>query len=294
MSTNHERFTVGDIECVALCDGTLPYPPNWFFSNAATEDVETELRARQLPTDHVLSSYTCLLVRTGKECVLVDTGAGGLVPGTGQLPQKLQELGVSPQQVTAVLLTHGHPDHIGGVLDKAGKPAFPSARYVMSRTEYNFWMGAPSLDRLALEQFIKDMMLNGTRRSLPPLKAQLELVDVEAEIVPGVRALAAPGHTPGHIAVLLSSGKEQLLHVADAVLHPVHLAHPEWRAAFDLDPEIAGATRQKLLDWVAADRVPVHAYHFPFPGHGAISKRGLAWDWEPQAEKLARQADNVA
>lgn len=291
---NHYEFEVGDIKCAALCDGTLPYPPNWFFSNAAPQDVESELRARQLPTDHVLSPYTCLLLRAGKECVLVDTGTGGLAPGTGELPNKLQELGVSPQQVTTVLLTHGHPDHIGGVLDKTGKPAFSNARYVMSRTEHDFWTQSPSLDRLALEQFIKDMMLGCTQASLPPLKPQLELIEGEKDIVPGIRALAAPGHTPGHLALLLSSGKEQLLIAADAVLHPLHLAHPDWRAAFDLDPETASNSRQKLLDWAAADKVPVHAYHFPFPGHGAILKRGLAWEWEPRAETSSRRADNVA
>jgi glyoxylase-like metal-dependent hydrolase (beta-lactamase superfamily II) len=291
---NHYEFKVGEIECAALCDGTLPYPPNWFFSNVAQQDVENELRTRQLPTDHVLSSYTCLLLRTGKECVLVDTGAGSLAPGTGELLSKLQELGVSPQHVTTVLLTHAHPDHIGGVLDQAGKPAFPNARYLMSQTEHDFWTQAPSLERLPLDQFIKDMMLNGVQRNLPPLKAQLELIDAETEIAPGIRAMAAPGHTPGHIALLLSSCKEQLLHVSDAVLHPVHLAHPEWRAVFDLDPEVASNTRQKLLDWASTDRVPVHAYHFPFPGHRGISKRGQAWQWEPRAEISARRADNVA
>lgn len=291
---NHYQFRVGEIECAALCDGTLPYPSNWFFSNAAPQEVENELRARQLPTDHVLAAYTCLLVRTGKECVLVDTGAGGLAPGTGELPQKLQELGVSPQQVTTVLLTHAHPDHIGGVLDKAGQPAFRNARYVMSIREHEFWTQSPSLDRVGLEQFIKDMMLSAAQRNLPPLKPQLELFDDEKEIVTGIRALATPGHTPGHVALLLSSGKEQLLITADAVLHPLHLAHPEWRAVFDLDPQTAANTRQKLLDWAAADHVPVQAYHFPFPGHGAILKRAQGWEWEAKAEVSARKADNVA
>lgn len=292
--SDHYRFPVGNIECWALCDGALPYPPNWFFSNAAPPDVESELRARQLPTDHVLSPYTCLLVRSAAECVLVDTGAGGLAPGTGQLPQKLQELGVSPQQVTTVVLTHGHPDHIGGVLDVAGKPAFPNARYVMSCVEHEFWAQGPSLDRLALEPFIKDLMLSSAQRNLPPLEKQLELLAGEAEIAPGIRLLAAPGHTPGHMAVLISSGKEQMLHISDAVLHPVHLAHPDWRAVFDLDPEAAGNTRQKLLDWAAADRIPVLAYHFPYPGHGAILKRGPAWEWEARGEDSARTAESVA
>lgn len=291
---NHYQFTVGEIECVALCDGTLPYPPSWFFSNAAPEDVAHELRARQLPTEHVLSSYTCLLVRAGNECMLVDTGAGGLVPGTGQLSQKLQEVGVGPQQVTAVVLTHGHPDHIGAVLNAAGKPAFPNARYLMSQQEHDFWTQAPSLDRLALEPFIKELMLSSAQRNLPPLRAQLELLEGETEIAPGIRVLAAPGHTPGHIALLLSSGKEHLLHVADAVLHPVHLAHPDWRAVFDLDPTAAANTRQKMLDWAAADRIPVHAYHFPFPGHGNILKRGQGWEWEARAEASGRGAESVA
>lgn len=290
---NHPQFKVGELECVALCDGTLPYPPNWFFSNAAANEVESELRARQLPTDHVLSPYNCLLVRSGKECMLVDTGIGGMVPGTGQVPQKLQEMGISPQQITTVVLTHGHPDHIGGVLDQAGKPAFPKARYLMSQTEYEFWSNAGCLDRVALEPFMKEMMLSCAQRNLPPIKAQLELVAGEAEIAPGIRMLSAPGHTPGHIALLLTSGKEQLLHISDAVLHPVHLAHPDWRAVFDLDPGRASSTRQQLLDRAAADKLPVHAYHFPAPGRGMIVKRGHGWEWEP-ADISARRADSVA
>lgn len=292
--SNHHQFHVGELECTALCDGTLPYPPKWFFSNAPADELENELRARQLPADHVLSPYTCLLVRSGKECLLIDTGTGGMAPGTGQLQQRLQEAGVGAQQVTTVLLTHGHPDHIGGVLEPSGRPAFPDARYVMSKAEHDFWTSSPSLDGLAMEPFIKEMMLQGVQRSLPPLKPWLELIAGEYEIAPGVRLLSAPGHTPGHIAVLLSSRSEQLLHLADSVLHPLHLAHPEWRAVFDMDSEAAGKTRQRLLDRAAADRIPVHAYHFPFPGHGVISKREQGWAWEPQGAVSARRAGNVA
>lgn len=126
---------------------------------------------------------------------------------------------------------------------------------------------------------MKQLLVGCVRKNLPPLKTNLELLDGEREIAPGVQAIPAPGPTPGHLALLISSADEQLLHMSDAVLNPLHMENPSWRNVFDLNPADAVSTRQRLLDRAAADRVNVLAYHFPFPGMGRIEIKGHAWKW---------------
>ncbi len=144
MASSRESFNVGDIQCVAISDGTFAYPTNWIFSNVPPEELEGSLREHDLPSNQVVTPYTCLLVKTGKHKVLIDTGADGLAPTTGDLLKQLQAEGTTPEEITTVVLTHAHPDHIGGALDANRKPAFPNARYVMSRTEWNFWTSIPT------------------------------------------------------------------------------------------------------------------------------------------------------
>jgi glyoxylase-like metal-dependent hydrolase (beta-lactamase superfamily II) len=190
--------------------------------------------------------YTCLLLKTGHHKVLIDTGADGLAPTTGNLLKNLQAAGTSPNEITDVVLTHGHPDHIGGVLEPSGQPAFPNARYLMSTTEWNFWNDSSALHDAVMDHHMKQMLVGCAQKHLPPLKGQIELFDGEKEIVPGIQAIPAPGHTPGHSALLVSSSEAQLLHLSDAVLHPLHLENPGWRNVFDLDPERTANTRREL------------------------------------------------
>jgi glyoxylase-like metal-dependent hydrolase (beta-lactamase superfamily II) len=279
MTLNSARFNVGEVQCVAVSDGTFSYPLGWLFSNVPQEEVESSLRQRKLPATHVESPYTCLLVTTGKHKVLIDTGAGGLAPTTGELLKSLEALGVSPKEITHVVLTHAHPDHIGGTLDASGQPAFPNARYVISRTEWEFWNDPAVLHDSAMDGHMKQMLVGCAQKNLPPLKGRIDLLDGEKEIVPGVQAIPAPGHTPGHIALLISSSNSQLLHLSDAVLNPLHMEYPAWRSFFDLDPTGASTTRQQLLDRAAADKVNILAYHFPFPGLGRVESKGHAWKW---------------
>lgn len=283
MAATQIAFNIGQIQCVPINDGTFSYPTAWMFSNVSQQQLEEGLRREHLPVDQVISPYTCLLVKTGKEVLLVDTGADGLAPTTGNLMSNLLTQGVKPEQITTVVLTHAHPDHIGGVVDADGKPAFSNARYVMAKTEWDFWTSNPDLHGLSLDEHVKHMLINCAQKNLPPLKARLELVDVEKEIAPGVNVVPAPGHTPGHIALVISSQHTQLVHLSDSVLHPLHMKYPAWRNIFDLDEARAANTRQTLLDRAAAENAHVLAYHFPFPATGTVTKSGAGWGWKPSA-----------
>ncbi len=279
LQTPHS-FRIGKICCSPVVDGTFTYPANWFFRNIT--DAGEELRSRNLPSDEVTTPYSCLLVETGRKRVLIDTGAGPLAPTTGQVLSRLQKLGLSAEDIDVVILTHGHPDHIGGAVGADGKPAFTNARYVMTANEWNFWTSDQiDLSSASLPDDIKHLLVSFTRRALPPIRQQLELVERPCEIVTGVHCIPAPGHTPGHLAVLITSGRDQLLHAADAVLHPLHAEHPEWQSLFDLVPDDAATTRRKLLDRAATEDMLLMAYHFISLTPGKVRPKGDGWKWEP-------------
>jgi glyoxylase-like metal-dependent hydrolase (beta-lactamase superfamily II) len=289
MSTEIYHFKVGAFECTAVSDGTLTYAPPIFpppttllFANAPKERLDEILRQHNLQAERWaewISPYICLVVNTGEHRVLVDTGAGGLAPSTGRLLENLRASGTAPESIDTVILTHGHPDHIGGNIDAEGKPAFPNARYVMWKAEWDFWTSGEAEQKLHEE--IREVLVTSARKNLPPIQDRLELVDREGEIMPGISAVAAPGHTPGHMAVAISSGGEELLCVADAILHPVHVEQPQWFAAVDFAPEQVVTTRRSLLSRAAAENALVLAFHFPFPGMGHVVAKGEGWEWQP-------------
>ncbi len=284
MNSTSKRFSVGEIECVALSDGMFSYPAAWMFSNVEQNQLENGLRERGLPVGNVESPYTCLLIRSGGHRILIDTGADGLAPTTGNLLKNLEAEGISATDITEVVLTHGHPDHIGGVLNAAGQPAFANARYIMSATEWNFWNDPSVLHDSAMDAHMKQLLIGCARNKLPPIKAQIELIEGERDIIPGVRAIPATGHTPGHIALLISSCNAQLLHIVDAALHPLNLEYPAWRNVFDLNPQQAAETRARLFDRAVTERMTALAYHFPFPGLGSVRRQGSAFRWDASGQ----------
>jgi glyoxylase-like metal-dependent hydrolase (beta-lactamase superfamily II) len=270
------------MRCTVLSDGYYSYPSSWFFPNADPRELSEALACRHLPQDDVLSPYTCLLVETGRNVVLVDTGAGDYSATSGAVLSKLRDAGVRPTDVDTVILTHAHPDHIGGALDLCGRPTFSEARYVLSEIEWEFWTGARAdLRALRVPEEAKTQIHSMARRCLGPLRHRVETIDRETEIVPGVYAIPAPGHTPGHLAVVIESDGDGLMNLGDAAVHPLHLAQPAWENGFDLAADCAVATRRRLLERAIAENMHVMAFHFPFPSVGQVAFCNGGWEWSP-------------
>ena len=280
------RFTVGDYRLTAISDGTLTFPASFYGVNAGDDEVSQVLARHHLPAETVTNQSICLLIDTGQNLVLIDTGFGpfavpGAPPTAGKLLATLETLGVDPRDVDTVILTHGHPDHVGANVDAEGRATFPNARYVMQRLDWDYWTERARSENPADQE---DFSVQVARVNLLPIADRTEWIEGGVEIVAGIRAVEAFGHTPGHMALAITSGGEQLLHIADAAGHfLIALEHPEWYGGYDLDPDRAMAVRLLLLDRAAADGVRVFGYHFPFPGLGFVVEEAREdnWRWTP-------------
>ena len=276
MSTGSYRFRLGDFECVSLSDGSLDYPLRNFFANVPIEQIEEALRQRNLPIDYITTPYTYLYVNTGEHRVLVDMGAGHLAPSTGRLVQNMRAAGIEPVDIDTVMVTHAHPDHIGGTLDDEGSPVYVNARYFIWKGEWDFWFS-----ELA-EAKTPERFVTCARTNLEPLRDRVTLLDRESEILPGIGVIPAPGHTPGHMVVSVSSGDQRLLYIGDTVLYPLHLEHPDWLPIYDIVPEKAAVSKRRIFDLAAEERAWVMGQHFPpFPSLGHVVKKGEGWQWQP-------------
>ena len=285
------RFAVGTIAAMVVADGDAPFPvPSWplWSQNAAREDLAAQLRAHFLPTDTVDMHFNALFVDTGTARVLIDAGVGpALGPRFGQVAAHLRRGGVDPATVSHVILSHGHSDHIHGLLDGRGDPTFPNARHVWVDDEWHYWNSARAerdLAALPLPEELRAGHVQAARHILPALAGRTDRVPAASEVAPGVTLLPAPGHTPAMTAVLIASGESRLLYLADVAHIPAtSLPHPEWSPSLDHQPGEAMATRRRLLGQAADERMLVMAYHFPFPALGHVRRAGAAFAWEPVA-----------
>ncbi|MBV9955812.1 MAG: MBL fold metallo-hydrolase [Pseudolabrys sp.] len=280
------RFRLGDYQLTALYDGIwrLPIEDN-FIRNAGKADVNAALAAGFLPPDVLPVSFTALLVNTGRKLVLIDTGtAGQITDSAGTLTANLATAGIKPAQIDTILISHFHPDHINGLKTKDGGKVFANAEIMVPQVEWDFWMDESRIE--TAEGVVKKYFLNA-RRIFRDLAREVHRFQPGREIAPGISAIAAPGHTPGHVAFTVSSGNQTMLVIGDAARNPeLFVRHPAWQPSFDMDGPLAVATRQSLLQKAAADKLLVHGYHFPFPATGHIAARAEGYElvpvlWQP-------------
>ena len=289
MKSETFRFQLGSFSYIAIKDDAPRYPIGMFLTNLAKERYEPGLLQCGEDPQQIELPYTCLLIDTGRDRVLVDTGLGvdSSKPNQGKLLPLLRAEGIEPHEIGTVVLSHGHPDHVGGNLNEAGQPAFPNARYVMFRKEWDYWMSNPSLAELPVDESFKKGMLASAQKNLPGIQAQLDLVDPHTEIVPGIMAIAAFGHSPGQMGLEISSTDQRLLFVADAVVLPLHLEYPETIGVTDHLPSEMVATRIRLLEKAAKEKSLVSTSHLAFPGLGHVVPKGESWEWQPIRAKSA-------
>ena len=280
---NHFRFKLGDFEITTIADGAVPVPTvaKVFGENQKEEDVTKLMAANNLPGDKMEIGFTPVIINTGKEVVLFDTGNGaGRRPKAGNLLSALKDAGFSADQIDVVVLTHFHGDHIGGLMEN-GKPAYPNARYVTGETEYSFWSDKGLLDG----PMAKRAQL--VHKNVVSLADKMTFVKPEGEATSGIRAIKAFGHTPGHMAWHIESGGKRFMLFADACNHYVaSMQRPDWHVKFDMDKEAAGATRKAILDMAATDKIPVAGYHMPFPAVGFIERKDAGYRWAPVTYQL--------
>ena len=253
MDNNLYRFNVGSFDCIAIRDGDE-------------------------------GDRNALLVDTGSQRVLIETGNGDALPPPGRILERLRMAGVSPDEVDLVILTHADIDHIGGTTDARGVPVYPRARVVLSRVEWEYWSGRPARMRPSsfLDEETRLKVVQVPLARLEQLRDVLDLVDSGAEIAPGIRALAAAGHTPGHVVIAVESEGERLLFLGDVTYDPIiNEELVEVHGVFDVDPPRGAATRERLLEQAAADRTLLMGYHFPFPGPGHLVRDGSDRQWQP-------------
>ena len=274
------RFKIGDIEVTAVNDGFARRPLDGFVRNAELDDVKKAMAERFLPTDALPIPFTTLVLRTGGKTVLIDTGNGDSgAPTSGSWMANFKAAGFDPAAIDTVVISHFHGDHINGMRLKDGTAVFPKAQVLVPEAEWAFWMDDA---RQANPPEALKGGFAGVKRVFGPIAKDVERFADGKEVVPGVTAIATPGHTPGHTSFRIASGDKALVAMSDVTNHPaLFVRNPDWSAVFDMDADMARATRRRMLEMAATDKVQVSFYHAPFPATGHIAKEGSSYAFVP-------------
>jgi glyoxylase-like metal-dependent hydrolase (beta-lactamase superfamily II) len=270
------RTTVGAIEIMVISDGILNVPMSLTLPETPTSEATALFAAHGLPAAGTPAQTNVALVKTGAELVIIDAGAGAnFQPTAGKLSDNLQAAGVNPEAVSKVVFTHGHPDHLWGAIDEFDEHRFPKASYVISAAEWDYWTRPNTPTEVPDWQ--KGMAL-AAARILRRLDGRIERRKAGDIVAPGLRYVDSAGHTPGHMSVLVESGNERLLVGGDVLTHvAISFARPRWRIGTDHDRNRAVATRLRTLDWLSGDRLRLIGFHLPWPGHGMVERKDMAY-----------------
>ncbi len=273
------RYTLGDFQAIALHDGVLTRDrPSGFVRNAGDAAVGAAFAEAGMPADKLTLTFHPLAIQTPSGTVLIDTGFGESgPPTTGHLVANLAAAGIAPGDVTTVVISHLHGDHILGLRRKDGSPTYPNARVMVPGLECDYWFDDAAMNAAP----------EAARSNFEIARKTMDGFDLQRfawgdEILPGFTSVQADGHTPGMSAIEITSGGDTLLYVADITNNPLlFIRHPEWQAMFDVDPEQTIKTRRRLLDRAAAERLRLHFFHAPFPATAYVAKNGDAYEYLP-------------
>lgn len=273
------RFSHGGFDLTVLSDGHLVLPLSIVSQDATTEELKLLMGAIVQPEDMFTSEINVVLARTGSDLILFDTGAAGAFgPIAGKLFESLQAAGVAPDDITKVVFTHAHPDHILGAIGADGKPTFANAAFHLAEEEYNFW-SPPDLGSKVPAQMQE--MVVGIQAALGVLNDKVVTFRADTEILPGIAAISTPGHTPGHVGFELA-GNDGLILAGDSIaLETVFFENPDWSFGFDYDGALAGKSRRALLSLAATGKKQMLGYHWAYPGLGRAEAKGDAFVYVP-------------
>lgn len=279
-----QRFTLGAAEVTTILDGAhlrdTIRPP--FAIDRSDDQIGSAAAANNLPAQGFENTYTPTVVSIAGQVVLFDTGfgEGGRASHAGHLKSRLAQAGYGVTDIDVVAFTHMHPDHIGGVQEN-GAPTFPNARYVMGRREFDAWSDGSLIPPQRAQN--RDLFL----KLIPPLADRMTFLEDGDVVVPGLTAVAAFGHSVGHMMYRLDDGAKSLLIWGDVTNHYVFsLQYPDSPVAFDDDPDMAIATRKRVLAMAATDRLLVSGHHMPFPAVGYVERLGDSYRWIPATYQL--------
>jgi glyoxylase-like metal-dependent hydrolase (beta-lactamase superfamily II) len=275
------RFELGAAEVTVVSDGPLPLgDPSGTFTGVPKEEVKKMLSDNFLNPDNVVLEQNSPVVNTGDKLILFDTGMGtsqAFGPTTGRQQKSLAEAGIKASDIDAVVLSHAHIDHIGGIVGADDKPLFPNAQYYIAQSDFDYWT-----DEGKLGSPLKDFVVHA-RKNLLPVRDRLVFFKDGQEFLPGVQAMAAPGHTVGHHIFMVTSNGKSFAFLGDLTHHAVLLLErPLMEFSYDTDPKQSAQSRVKMLTMLAANKIPVMSYHFAWPGYGHVAKAGEGFRYYPE------------
>ena len=274
----HSEINLGRTKITTVSDGSITLPASLTFDTMPKNELDLIINEFSLSKDQLVRECNVTLVVTEDRKILFDVGAGlYFLDGMGVILDSLDEQGLAPEDITDVIFTHAHPDHIWGVLDDFDDLLFPEAMYHIGRVEWDYWWNPETVNEVD-ESRVQTAV--GAKTRFEALQDQIEFFDDGDEPIPGVLALMTPGHTPGHMSFEIANGSQSALIVGDALNnHHVAFKRPNWLSGLDQDPEMAALTRQKLLNRSSSEDMLLIGFHLPEGGIGRVVQSGKEYSF---------------